>query len=469
MLGGLPLALEQAAAYMKVSGRDLCSYSTLLRTRLIDLMEEGKSHDYPFTVATTLRLSFERIEAASPVAADLLRLCAVLAPDDIPIELLQAGADELPQELQDAALDEVNLDRALAALRDYSLIDRQGGGLSMHRLVQAVVRDSMGSTERQWLGTAIRMLRTAFPIEIGDPATRSTYARILPHARAVLDALGDDEGPEPPATRWLLDQMTRVSYMIPRHPTERDRLDVQHYALLDHIGANYLAPIGQPARVLDVGCGTGQWAYDVCAQFPDALVVGYDVEPSKPDRPENFSLVVGNLLRGLPFGNGQFDFVHQRLMVTAVPMHWWPAVVADLVRVTRPGGWIQLVEGGSEVEPIGSATKRLFQLASRLAAAFGLDSTGNVALSLDDRLRMAGVRNVRRRNVAIPIGAWGGHTGSQMASNFRGSFARMGERFQVEFGLSASELQDLLITMQEECELHRTRYTFTIAFGQVPG
>ena len=50
--------------------------------------------DYPETVATTWSLSFQQIEQQSPAAADLLRLCAFLAPDTIPEELLMRGIAE---------------------------------------------------------------------------------------------------------------------------------------------------------------------------------------------------------------------------------------------------------------------------------------------------------------------------------------------------------------------------------------
>src|SRR5215471_1286524 len=77
--------------------------------------------------------------------------------------------------------------------------------------------------------------------------------------------------------------------MLPRHRTEIDRLDVQHYALREAVRGNHLAPVHAPATVLDVGAGTGQWAYDLCAEFPDAEVIGLDLVPSKSDRrPGNY-------------------------------------------------------------------------------------------------------------------------------------------------------------------------------------
>ena len=259
-----------------------------------------------------------------------------------------------------------------------------------------------------------------------------------------------------------------VAYMLPRHHTEIDRLDVQHYALQVALSGNYLAPVQGPRTVLDVGCGTGQWAFDLCAQFPDAEVVGFDLEPSKPDAPRNYRFVQGNLLEGLPFEDNGFDLVHQRLLVTGLPLNAWPDVVADLVRVARPGAWIELVEAGADIEPSGPATRRLFELTTRLAASFDLDTSGVVVRSLDDYLRLAGAERVSRRSIAVPIGEWGGRVGSLMASDFRSMFTRLGGTLRSQLRLAREECDDLVSRMQQEWERYRTRYTFTYAFGRKP-
>jgi SAM-dependent methyltransferase len=258
--------------------------------------------------------------------------------------------------------------------------------------------------------------------------------------------------------------------MLPRHDSEIDRLDVQHYALRGALDGNYLAPLGRPAAILDVGSGTGQWGYDLCAEFPEAAVVGLDLVPGKAGaRPANYRFVRANALQSLPFAGGSFDFVHQRLMVTALPLPMWPAEVADLLRVTRPGGWVELVEGGDQIEPKGPATGRMFELASQLAASYGLDTSRSVCDLLDTYLRDAGAAAVERQDVAVPIGEWGGRVGSLMASDFRSTFKGLCGTFETRFGLPAAVCQELLRAMQEECEAFHTRYTFTFAFGRRAG
>lgn len=254
--------------------------------------------------------------------------------------------------------------------------------------------------------------------------------------------------------------------MLPRHPAEIDRLDLQHYALRAAIEGNYVAPVESPLRILDVGSGTGQWAYDLCSEFPDALVVGFDVEPSKPERPSNYRYVRGNVLDGLPFADGAFDFVHQRLMQAAIPLDRWPEAVRHLLRVTRPGGLVELMEIGDRTEPAGPAITRMWQLCNRLATAYGLDWTRTVPSSLETYLQEAGAVEVQRHHVAIPLGAWGDTVGTMMAEDLQALFTRLLPAFEARLDLPAVEGTQLVGAAIQECETYRTNAICTFAHGR---
>lgn len=79
-LGGLPLALDQAGAYLKATGCSLAIYQQIYRQHCAQLLKERRSADHPEPVATTWNLSFENVERQNPAAADLLRLCASWPP-----------------------------------------------------------------------------------------------------------------------------------------------------------------------------------------------------------------------------------------------------------------------------------------------------------------------------------------------------------------------------------------------------
>jgi tetratricopeptide (TPR) repeat protein len=178
-LGDLPLALEQAGAYIDAIGGSLSAYLDLFRHRQRDLSRRGKpSPDSSHAVAITWEIAFQQVWQDSPAGADLLNLCAYLAPDDIPRDLLGEEARHLPGSLAEAA----------AALRRYSLIEVSGDAWSVHRLVQAVARDRLTEeARRNWARAAVQIVDSAFPSGDApqDGRTWSVCARLLPHALAV--------------------------------------------------------------------------------------------------------------------------------------------------------------------------------------------------------------------------------------------------------------------------------------------
>jgi tetratricopeptide (TPR) repeat protein len=182
-LGDLPLALEQAGAYMEQTGTSLARYLELFQTRQRDLLRRGTpSTDYPHTVATTWEIAFQQLP---PEAAALLNLCAFLAPDDIPRELVMEGAEGLPEPLAAASADPLALGEAIATLRRYSLLEVGGEGWSVHRLVQAVARDRLAlRTKKRWAEAAVRLVDSSFPFDSDDVRTWPACARLLPHALA---------------------------------------------------------------------------------------------------------------------------------------------------------------------------------------------------------------------------------------------------------------------------------------------
>jgi SAM-dependent methyltransferase len=257
-------------------------------------------------------------------------------------------------------------------------------------------------------------------------------------------------------------------YLFPRHLGEVDRLDIQHYVLRATLQANHLAPVEEPACILDIGSGTGQWAYETCQRFDSALVVGLDLVSGKPGQPPGYRYVRGNLLQGLPFADEQFDFVHQRLLAAGLPVSTWPAVVAELVRVTRPGGWVELVEMPLRAQRPGPAVERLTELGRPLLEALSLDTTDVVYRSVDGYLRDAGLTNVVRREATVPVGRWGGEIGSLMVTTVRAGATRVCEVLQARGMLSDEEARVLLEELVEECENGRIEHAVAVAFGQKP-
>ncbi len=187
-LGNLPLALEQAAAYVAETNANYSDYLASFRKRRVTLLERASglvSHD---TVAVTWSANFEAVERASPGAADVLRIAAFLAPDAIPYELFEKGVQFLGDPIA-AALsdpDELAMAELLRSLVRYSLVrsDAQSRTFGVHRLVQEIVREAVAEpTRRLWVQRAVAALDAAFPDV--EYATWAQCDRLVPHVIAI--------------------------------------------------------------------------------------------------------------------------------------------------------------------------------------------------------------------------------------------------------------------------------------------
>jgi tetratricopeptide (TPR) repeat protein len=183
-MDGLPLALDQAGAYIEETGESLSNYLSIYHKERTELFKRrsGLVPDHP-SVATTWSLAFENVKQANPAAIELMNLCAFLAPDAIPEELIMEGAPYFGPLLESVAADRARLNGALAELLKYSLVRRNASTqtLSIHRLVQAVIKDEMDEeTQRQWAERAVLAVRRVFPFDETAPWPQSQ--RYLPHA-----------------------------------------------------------------------------------------------------------------------------------------------------------------------------------------------------------------------------------------------------------------------------------------------
>ena len=169
-LGCLPLALEQAAAYIETVGGGFTEYLARYRHQGVALFEKGEpSTDYPKTVATTWTLSFAAVNESSPASTELLTAAAFLVPDSVPIEIFTLGGSELggllAEALQGVAEDPLVFWELLAPLERYSLVERlPDDAFKLHRLTQEVVKDSLDEEGRRaWAERVVRALDAAYP------------------------------------------------------------------------------------------------------------------------------------------------------------------------------------------------------------------------------------------------------------------------------------------------------------------
>ncbi|MEE8524281.1 MAG: tetratricopeptide repeat protein, partial [Thermoanaerobaculia bacterium] len=217
LLGGLPLALEQAAAYVE---RYRLSFAGYLeeweaeRERVLEWYDGQRMH-YPAPVAVTWQRTFDRL---SPSAATVLRLASQLSPEPIPEGIFETGAEhvsaaraavceELGREDEEVALRDV-----LAELADVSLAGRDGGALTVHRVVQEVVRSRIPPARRRdWVAWTLGVVNAA---AVGDPMDVRTWGvwdPLRPHVERIA-RVADAEGIAEPTAR-LMDRLATLLQM----------------------------------------------------------------------------------------------------------------------------------------------------------------------------------------------------------------------------------------------------------------
>jgi tetratricopeptide (TPR) repeat protein/transcriptional regulator with XRE-family HTH domain len=197
LMDGLPLALDQAGAYIDETGCDLAHYCMLYHHYSNMLLDRrGRFGDnHPYSVVATFSLSLQQIAKYSPLAADLLRLCAFLSPDAIPEEIFLQERETASSFESCLAFDALALNEAFAILRRHSLIKRHAGIalFNIHRLVQTVIRTQMDQNAyHHWAHQAIRVINRAFPA-VEAFTTWPRCQRLLSHALACVSVIEEEK------------------------------------------------------------------------------------------------------------------------------------------------------------------------------------------------------------------------------------------------------------------------------------
>src|SRR5262249_14772922 len=137
----------------------------------------------------------QRVERQFPAAAELLRLCAFLACEAIPEDLItRQNAEVLGPVLYASASDPFGMDTIYATVYATSLVELnvQTRLLTIHRLVQTMIITCMDrDTQQLWARRALQAVHRAFPvIERERSAAALSWAdRLLPHALFTLTGI----------------------------------------------------------------------------------------------------------------------------------------------------------------------------------------------------------------------------------------------------------------------------------------
>lgn len=264
---------------------------------------------------------------------------------------------------------------------------------------------------------------------------------------------------------------TDIPYFFPKDINEQDRLNFQHYALRHLLKGNYLSPLeeNEVHDILDVGSGSGIWVQEMSQEFPRAKAIGIDIELplSKQPMPKNSLFLQGNILNGLPFQDEAFDFVHERLLAAAIPAASWQPVVDELARVTRPGGFIEMIEVADVFVNGGPNSTRLMDWWHQAGARTGFDAAP--IKNLATLLAQAGLINITHTTLPVPMGKWAGRIGEMMSKDLHLVFNNLRSACAKLSIVSEKEYERTWQALPQEWERLQTSFVFFLAYGQKPG
>ncbi|MFI5848389.1 FxSxx-COOH system tetratricopeptide repeat protein [Micromonospora chalcea] len=185
-LGDLPLAVAQAADLLAETGMPAPDYLRALHEHAAELLGDRPPAGYPIPLGAAVRVGAERLAREDPAAAQLLTLCAFLAPEPVPLHLFRNAPDHtLPEPLAATARSGIALDRAVGHITRYGLARPTSDGPVLHRLTQVILKDTLTpdqhTTHRQ---QAEQLLITARPDDGTNPAHWPRWTLLMPHILA---------------------------------------------------------------------------------------------------------------------------------------------------------------------------------------------------------------------------------------------------------------------------------------------
>jgi tetratricopeptide (TPR) repeat protein len=189
-LGYLPLALEQAASYIKKHKKSYQEYYKLIKMSLLEILRKGDYESETLPVQATFNISIRMIE--NEETKQLLNLCSFFAPDNIHCSWFIDANKQLKSyspSLQEKIKNNEEYKKILNELAEYSLVRIEDNKISIHRLTQEVVKKSLkdkdDNEQKKWINCCIDILDKQRNSDFSKAELRSLFTEMTPHILSV--------------------------------------------------------------------------------------------------------------------------------------------------------------------------------------------------------------------------------------------------------------------------------------------
>jgi DnaJ-domain-containing protein 1 len=262
-LGDLPLALEQAGAMLAETGMSVEEYLRLLREQLPELLEQGKPPEYPMPMTATWKIAVAHVRQQQPQALELFRCCAFFGPEPIPRDIFRRSTRATVTKVSELIGNPILLATAIRELGRFALIKIDGRTISVHRLVQALVRDELTPDEQaDYRHEAHLILAAGGPRSPAENRLWPRYRELLAHVTAEATQLARCQDAE---VRGFVLGVVRYLYLSGDHASCRSLSErfigqwtadsgKDHPTVLDvqrHLG-NALRQLGQYSKSYEI-------------------------------------------------------------------------------------------------------------------------------------------------------------------------------------------------------------------------
>jgi tetratricopeptide (TPR) repeat protein len=188
-LGDLPLALDQAGAMLAETGMPVDEYLGLIEEQIVKIMDEGKPAEYQTSVTAAWSVSVAKVRQQLPEAQELLRCCAFFGPEPIPRDVFRRGTTATDTKVSALMQDSILFARAIRELGRFALITIGRRSITVHRLVQALLRGELSPDEQSEHRHDVHLILTAAaPPNPSDDRQWPRYRELLPHVTSEATA-----------------------------------------------------------------------------------------------------------------------------------------------------------------------------------------------------------------------------------------------------------------------------------------
>ncbi|GBC43728.1 uncharacterized protein OCT59_028438 [Rhizophagus irregularis] len=256
-----------------------------------------------------------------------------------------------------------------------------------------------------------------------------------------------------------------VKYFLPNDEIEMDRLKTYHYLLNNVFQSNFSSPVKEILKiggteVLDLGCGPGAWLLDMAETFPKSNFTGVDLTNTligNDDMSKNIKFIKGNVLDGLPFKNSTFDYIFIRNLSYGFSEQDWKFMINEIIRITKPGGWIELMEPELKARNEGPITIYLNDTFIKDLQSQNIFI--NITTELEQFLKDTNqIDQVYHDEKLISCGSWAGRLGELACEDFLMIIRAIKPRLSQIIGVNHEDYDQLLQSIPDEMNEHKTSF-----------